>query len=395
MRRGLAWGIVVLAASIVVAAPASAEGRPGDPPDMVRLRVRTPHSGFNRLVVSVTVCTPGTDLCATIDDVMVDTGSTGLRLEASAIPAGLRLPAFRDPDGKPLAECLRFVHDDAWGPLAVADLRLGGLVAAGVPLQVVADESASRPVTCPPSAGAATSNGTLGIGPFLTDCPGSCDQDPARPGVFRQEAGSWVSVGGRVEPGLRLPNPVSLFPAHDNGVVFELPATPGGGVAEVAGTLTLGVGSSPDTRLGSAEILRLGPTGRFTTVYGGLAYPDSYIDSGTETNILADDTLPRCPGASWAYCVSPERRLEAVLVGQDGARIATAFTVGDYATLRNRRFGALDSLAVAADPASKAFVWGAPFFLGRQVFVLLEGRGVPGLAGLKGPAYGVGQAHQP
>jgi len=46
--------------------------------------MRTPRGRFNRMVVSITVCEPGTDRCATIDDVMVDTGSTGLRLEARA-----------------------------------------------------------------------------------------------------------------------------------------------------------------------------------------------------------------------------------------------------------------------------------------------------------------------
>ena len=37
------------------------------------LVVRTPHGGFNRMVVSVTVCEPGTERCNTVDDVMVDT----------------------------------------------------------------------------------------------------------------------------------------------------------------------------------------------------------------------------------------------------------------------------------------------------------------------------------
>ena len=89
---------------------------PPYPPNVIALAVRTPHSGFNRLLVSVTVCEPGTERCARIDDVMVDTGSTGLRLEASAVPDWLRLPPFPRSDGRPLAECLRFVHGTASGP---------------------------------------------------------------------------------------------------------------------------------------------------------------------------------------------------------------------------------------------------------------------------------------
>ena len=52
------------------------------------------------MVVQVTVCVPKTNDCATIDDVMVDTGSTGLRLEASALPSWLNFPAVLGPDRK-------------------------------------------------------------------------------------------------------------------------------------------------------------------------------------------------------------------------------------------------------------------------------------------------------
>lgn len=107
------------------------------------------------MVVSLTVCDPGTEHCATIDNIMVDTGSTGLRLEASAIPSSLNLPAFTGPGGKPLAECLRFVHDDAWEPLYRADLRMGGLSARNLPLQVIVDDLRPRP-GCGPFASSVT-----------------------------------------------------------------------------------------------------------------------------------------------------------------------------------------------------------------------------------------------
>ena len=50
--------------------------------------------GFsNLLMASVTVCIHGATRCQTIDNVQVDTGSTGLRLLASAL-SGLALPAI-------------------------------------------------------------------------------------------------------------------------------------------------------------------------------------------------------------------------------------------------------------------------------------------------------------
>ena len=163
----------------------SASGFAAEAPNVVTLTMRTPRSGFNRMVVQVTVCAPGTQSCATIDDVMVDTGSTGLRLEASAVPSWLRLPPVLGPDRKALAECLRFVADDAWGPLERADLRIGGLEASGLPIQIIDDAPAAQPASCPRSEVNPTSNGTLGIGSHLTDCPGECRQFESAPFYFQ------------------------------------------------------------------------------------------------------------------------------------------------------------------------------------------------------------------
>ena len=370
-------------AALAVAAAAGAPAHPGRP-NVVALKVRTPHGGFNRMVVTVTVCEPGTERCAAIDDVMVDTGSTGLRLEASAVPPRLRLPAFPGPDGRPLAECLRFLHDRAWGPLVRADLRIGGLAAPDLPVQVIDDGGRSEPEECPHSDVRPTSNGTLGIGPHLWDCGGGCEQDPGHPTYFACEAGGCAPVPGRVASAYRVPNPVSRFPGHDEGVVFDLPAPPPGGAGEVAGTLTFGVEAGD---LGAAPPLRLDRTGRFTTLHGGRAYPDSFIDSGTETYILADGGLPRCAGMDWAFCAVPEARRDAVMVGRDGARVPVSFGVGDYRGIRERQAGAAAGLAVAADPSTTAFVWGAPFFLGRRVALVLDGRTVLGTPGLEGPFY--------
>lgn len=360
-----------------------------DPSNVVRLTVRTPRSGFNRLVVSLTVCEPGSRRCATIDDVMVDTGSTGLRLEASAVPSWLRLPPFLGPDHQPLAECLHFVHDDAWGLLYRADVHMGGLTAAGLPLQIIADGDDPQPASCPRSTVRPTSNGTLGLSPDPTDCRGACRQSPSHPGVYTCGDGDCVPIQGEVEPAYRLPNPVSALPRHDNGAVFDLPASPSGGTAEIVGTLTFGVGTSDNNRLGASHVLRIDKNGHFTTVHDGLDFPESYIDSGTETYVLADGHLPRCEGLAWAYCADPERQLEAAMIGADGARLPMRLAVGDYRALRGRQVGASGGLAVAADPASPAFVWGAPFFLGKRISIVLDGKAVPGAPGVEGPLYAI------
>src|SRR5665213_1883296 len=64
-------------------------------------------SFFNIPTISVTVCITGTSSCRTIKNVLVDTGSYGLRLMHSTL-TGLALPTQTDPNtpGNLIAECL-------------------------------------------------------------------------------------------------------------------------------------------------------------------------------------------------------------------------------------------------------------------------------------------------
>ena len=71
----------------------------------------------------------------------------------------------------------------------------------------------------------------------------------------------------------------------------------------------------------------------------------------------------------------------------DGKRIRTRFSVGNYQASRERRAGASDDVAEVEDPQAASFVWGAPFFLGRRISLVMDGRGVPGVPGLVGPFY--------
>ena len=52
--------------------------------------------------------------------------------------------------------------------------------------------------------------------------------------------------------------------------------------------------------------------------------------------------------------------------------------------------GAWEGFAEAAEPSSKAVVWGAPLFLGRRVFVDQDAKAVPIVDGAVGPLYATG-----
>ena len=92
------------------------------------------------LYTSVTLCTPGTSNCATISGVLVDTGSTGLRILSSAIPSGFSLPQQSDSNNNPIGECFPFVSGSTWGPVHTTDMEIAGEKASSFPMQIIGDE---------------------------------------------------------------------------------------------------------------------------------------------------------------------------------------------------------------------------------------------------------------
>src|SRR5271163_1413148 len=180
-----------------------------------------PTGGYvNGAFASVTVCIPGTSTCQTIDGVLVDTGSSGLRILSSAF--SLALPQ-QDADGNPVFECFPFESGYTWGPVETADVEIAGEKASSTPIEVIGTNTAV-PEGCisfglPPSntlddLGA---NGILGVGVFAQDCGPGC------PTTIYYECPSAGCVGISESLAQQVPNPVSLFATDNNGVVLELP----------------------------------------------------------------------------------------------------------------------------------------------------------------------------
>ena len=90
---------------------------------------------FNGAFTSVMLCAPGTNTCQTISGILVDTGSSGLRVLSSALT--LPLPQQTGSGGAPVAECGEFTDGFTWGPVQMADITLGGEQAKNTPVQVI------------------------------------------------------------------------------------------------------------------------------------------------------------------------------------------------------------------------------------------------------------------
>src|SRR5262249_43978811 len=80
------------------------------------------NNALNQLFATVTVCAPGTSNCQTINGILVDTGSVGLRVLSSVLSVNTALPQQTGAGGAPVVQCLPFVDGFTWGPVQSADV---------------------------------------------------------------------------------------------------------------------------------------------------------------------------------------------------------------------------------------------------------------------------------
>lgn len=335
--------------------------------------------------VSVTVCAPGTSNCQTIDHVLVDTGSWGLRLFASSLSPALALPAQTE-QGMPVAECMQFSDGYTWGAVKLADLKIAGESAAALPIQVIDPNYASVPINCANTGPARDTtaqmgaNGIIGVGVFQHDCGARCAVGAAPGAYYGCPGGSCQSI--QISENLQVANPVSYFATDNNGVILELPPAPATGAPTVSGSLVFGIGTQADNSLGSAQVIGVDPSqGNFTTELNGQSYSNSIIDSGSNALYFIDTALNPCaaPNAEY-YCPLSTQQLNATLLGANGITSAVSFDVGDLTTLNWTVFSALPTLAGSAflGGDTSTFSWGLPFFYGRKVYAAIEMKSTPG-----------------
>lgn len=342
--------------------------------------------------VTVTVCEPGSSArCVSVDHVFLDTGSYGLRLLRSRT-SGLALPALAGAGGA-LHECYPFVVGAVWGPVVQADVRIGGKLAPAVPVHLVDDvqpASAAAPSDClaladgglMQTAQALQAHGVLGIGPQRHDCGQACVDSAASAGTvpyYGCAAGTCVRT--TVPAALQVQNPIPFFDGDDNGSIVVLPALPDTGAAQVRGRLVFGIGTRSNNQIAPGATLlpvETDPASAaytyLTTTVGGVSYPLSYIDSGSNGLFFDDATLPQqCAGGSGWYCPAATVAREARLTGSGGQVAGVAFQVANADRLFASGNVAFSNLGGTAGHA-QAFVWGLPFFYGRSVYTAIWGQ---------------------
>jgi hypothetical protein len=345
------------------------------------------NNSVNTLFTSVTVCMPGsTTSCQIIDHIQVDTGSYGLRLLAPVLT--LTLPVETLANGNSLAECTQFVDGYSWGPVALADMQIGGETAKSLPVQVIGDSRFTTvPANCSGGGGtqedtvmAFGANGIIGIGPFVLDC-GDCDTNAAE-GFYYACATATTCTETVVPDAMQVANPVTFFAADNNGIMIDLPAVAATGAVTLTGSLIFGIDTQSNNQSGTQTVLTVDDMTDLLMTFNGQTLANSFIDSGSNGIFFADSDIPICTETDLAgfYCPGTTLSLGPLSIqGTNGVMVNNlTFNVGDTNTMLNtaptNTYNVLPQLAGTL-PAGNvgSFDYGLAFFYGKRVAVAVEG----------------------
>lgn len=414
LRQFIALSLSALLVALVGCSSASTSiGVPPPPPKTGNVATISVNGGplagtsgsyGNGAFTSVTICVPGsTTQCQTIGGILVDTGSSGLRIEASVLT--LSLPQQKDSSNNPIVECGEFGSGFTWGPVQTGDFSIVGESAKSLPIQVIGSPSfpdTDAPTACTEPNGVASfdldsvdnlgANGILGVGTFAQDCGTACTQSGAsNPGNYNSCPTAATCTPTTEAVASQVANPVAMFSTDNNGVVIELPVV-NGETTTVNGSLIFGIGTESNNALGNATIFDVDTTqGNFTTVFNAQSFSDvGFLDTGSQALFFLNSAttgLPICPDitTSALYCPANDINLSATNEGfLNGNSNTVSFTIGNAeALISNLSDNAVSTIGGegAAQDGTLFFDWGFPFFYGRNVFVAIEGATTPGGTG--------------
>ncbi len=375
------------------------------------------HTLPNAIYVDVQICAPASaDNCAIIPHLLLDTGSVGLRVLASAINAAnssllAALPQTSTGIGSVVGECLPFSSGTTWGGVRSVDLHWGGTGYAGttvanLALQVIGDADprvAAVPPACSAlgapmqSASSLAANGIVGIGLFAQDCGAYCAQSTSTPAPIYYACASAGSCRAVSLPTARqIQNPVAAGTTDNNGTLISLPP---GAAARASGLLVLGIGSRANNALPAAStILATDAVGNFTASFNGNTLPRSFLDSGSTANFMPTSGtvgLPACRSGLLAGTGYLCPGSSMTLLASNTGALSTSGTANvlvidaSSATTAQPGYNVLPGLAAdgGALVANPTLDLGASFFFGRTIATLIENQSGPGFA-VNGPAFG-------
>jgi hypothetical protein len=337
-----------------------------------------PFDFINLPLASVTICAQGTSDCTTVDNVLIDTASFGLRIFGSQL-AGLGIT----PDisnGNEIGECAIFGSGSTWGGISTVEVSMAGEPTITIPIQVIDDVAAFAPaphdctmgsqlMTSPTETGF---NGLLGIGQGTNDLIFTDYFDCSAADCSLLQSAPTVEI---------VPNPVSSLPVDNNGIVVSLPSVSANGAENVNGTIYFGIGTESNNQPGAVSVYQENSNLDsdsylfIDTTYKGIT-AGGLFDTGSNGYFFNDSSIKECSDGSGFYCPATTLTENATNKSASGSTSGkVSFSVSNADNLFNTNDAVFANLGGSYDGgnAYDGFDWGLPFFFGRTIYLAIDG----------------------
>lgn len=332
----------------------------------------------NAPCITLTVCQVGTSNCDTVDNVLVDTGSFGLRIFKSVLPNTANLLTPMKSGNNNIAECISYADGTSnWGPVEYVNIILGTTPSVeSLPIQIIDASFPGISSSCPGAAATPAEfemNGIIGVGPLTTD------QLTSAMYYSCNSLGSCTQT----TPPEYLPNPITKLGAgNNNGLTLTFGAIPQSGTKDADGYMIFGVGSYPsNTPPLDANVFRIDDNSPYAinvdTVFNGVTN-HSFLDTGSNFFYFSNQFLPLCENINKALCPADFTSKNATMNGLNpsgGLTTATInFSIGNAENLFSNGNTAYNNIGFVFPGLGTNIVdWGMPFFYGKTVYIVFAG----------------------
>lgn len=308
----------------------------------------TCQGSVNTPVVTLTICVPNTTTCEDVPNILVDLGSTGLRL-SHTLSISSQLP--QENENGPITECYAFVSGYNYGPVVTATVTLANQTVKSVPVQI-SNSTLSAPSSCTKTGPSApfepAINGILGV-------------------LFPQDDGGDYYEGGSgpttISTALMVQNPVFLLPSGENDgvllsnfpIVFTQTGSP-----SVSGLLTFGTGNIPGLNLTQLDT---NASATITAIYNSSSLT-AFFDSGSNGWFIDNSytNIPECTSASLSGFFCGQASIKVTLTGTNtSSSVKVSFSIVSAQTLLNT--GNQDFSSLGGPFMPQFFDAGFPAFL--------------------------------
>lgn len=327
-------------------------------------------SYVNAPCVSVSICDSSGNNCSTVNNVLLDTGSYGLRLFNSTISQNTlnNLKPITDKNNNPVGECVSYGDGSQnWGGVYKANINLSSdAIAANVPIQIINSSFYTPPSECynatqsPQDFGL---NGVLGVGLYIADGGSyySCNNNGC----------SAISLSSNEQ----VSNPISFLPNNNNGLTLLFPSIPLNGAKNQSGTLYFGVNTNSQNTFNPSNVYKANTSNipTFSSQYNSNSY-SAFLDSGTNTLSIANSGLTSCEFSSSWLCPSNNTNLTFLNYNSNNTGIQSILTIGNASSLLNTNNTSFSTIGTNLNfGIGLNYVdYGLPYFYGKTVQLVFQ-----------------------